>query len=451
MAKKPPIWYDKGGFCLIDKEVYYMRMENNNHTLHRVKEDKNICLHCRENLARLEKWVTLTSTERQLLEHPERVLTFTVPVKMDSGEVKLFNGYRVQYNNALGPTKGGIRFHWMVDLEEVKTLAFLMTLKCSLVGLPFGGAKGGVEVNPRELSETERERLARSFIRQTHLFIGPDRDIPAPDVNTDPQTMAWMMDEYSAIKGAYIPAVITGKPIHRGGSRGRNVATSLGGVYVLEKLIEKKGLKPERLHVAVQGFGNVGMNIAELLAQRGFKIIAVSDSKGGVYAEDGLDIPRLIEGKKAGKRLSDAKEVKIISNEELLELECDILIPSALSDQITKQNAGNIRAGIILEMANAPISPEADGLLQDQGKIVVPDILANAGGVIVSYFEWVQNRSGNQWSEEKVFNELKEKITYPFERVSSEAEEKGVDLRTASYTRAIRRILDAERIRGRLA
>jgi len=424
-----------------------MGMHNNNQ---RAKEDKNVCIHCTENLAHLEKWLTLSPTERQLLEHPERVYTFTVPVKMDSGEVKLFNGYRVQYNNALGPTKGGIRFHHAVDLEEVKTLAFLMALKCSLVGLPFGGAKGGVEVNPRIMSDAERERLARSFIRQTHLFIGPDTDIPAPDVNTDARVMEWMMDEYSAIKGARIPSIITGKPVILGGSRGRETATSLGGVFILEKLLEKKNLKPHKLRVVVQGFGNVGMHIARILDERGFKVIAVSDSKGGVYAKGGLAIPELVEDKKAGKPLAESVGAKLISNEELLTLECDILIPSALSQQITVDNADKIRAGIILEMANAPVTPDADEILARAGRIVIPDILANAGGVIVSYFEWVQNRSGNQWTEERVADELKTKITHAFERVWETSDTEHFDLRTASYVRAIERILAAERGRGRL-
>ena len=421
----------------------------NNHTK---KEDKNICKHCTANLNMLGKKLSLSDGERRLLEHPAQVHMFIVPVKMDSGEVRYFNGYRVQYNDALGPTKGGIRFHPEVDLEEVKTLAFLMTLKCSLVGLPFGGAKGGVEINPHELSTSELERLSRNFIRQTHLFIGPDKDIPAPDVNTNEQVMAWMMDEYSAIKGEYTPAVITGKPVRKGGSRGRDVATSLGGVYVLETLLSKyikSGNKKKT--VAIQGFGNVGMNIARILYERGFKIVAVSDSKGGIYKKNGLDITSVIEAKKEKKLLYDIDGVEKILNDVLLEMDCDILIPSALSDQITKKNAKNIKASIILEMANAPISAEADKNLSDNGVIIIPDILANSGGVIVSYFEWVQNRSGGTWDEERVFSELKTKITYAADRVAKFSLDGGFSLRTASYIRAVERILDAERLRGRLS
>lgn len=413
-------------------------------------KDKNICQNCSAYLKKVEEKLQLSEAEITLLEKPRRVFSFNIPVKMDSGETAFFNGYRVQYNNALGPFKGGIRFHPEVHLEEVKSLGFLMALKCSLVGLPFGGAKGGVEVDPCLLSPSELERLSRAYIREVFDVIGPQKDVPAPDVNTGREIMGWMVDEYSKLKGRFTPAVITGKPIEKGGSEGRHIATAMGGVYILERLVESESLKPEELRIVIQGFGNVGANMAYFLRERGYKIIAVSDSKGGIFNENGLDIKKIIKGQKEKGCLPEANEMKKISNKELLELDCDVLIPAAVSNQIAKRNAKDIRAKIVMEMANAPVTPLADEILFERGIKVVPDILANAGGVIVSYFEWQQNLSGEYWPEEKAFEKLKEKITTAFDAVYSTCQTKNCNLRESAYVIAIRRILEAEKKRGTL-
>ena len=419
--------------------------------LHCQCEDKNICLNCRSWLDKLKDKIPLSEGELTLLKKPKRVLTFNIPVKMDSGEICYFDGYRVQYNDALGPSKGGIRFHHEVHLEEVKMLAFLMALKCSLLGLPFGGAKGGVCVEPSKISKGELERLSRGFIKATHNFIGPDIDIPAPDVNTDEQIMAWMVDEYSQIKGKFTPAVITGKPVELGGSLGRNVATALGGAFLLKRTAELENLKPEQTKVAIQGFGNVGGNMAKILHSWGYKIIAVSNAQGGVFDEHGLDVAKITEKYNDTCSLLPIIEgSRAISNQELLELNCDILIPAAISHQITKENANNIKAKIILEMANAPVTLEAEEILFEKNIKVIPDILANAGGVVVSYFEWLQNSSNDYWTEKKVFRKLEEKMNEAFDRVWRLSNEKNYDLRTASQILAIQRIVQAEKLRGNL-
>ncbi|MFQ6084255.1 MAG: Glu/Leu/Phe/Val dehydrogenase [Candidatus Aminicenantia bacterium] len=416
----------------------------------RIKHDKNICEVCNTRLENLLKEMKLSDLELSLLNRPKRVITFNIPVKMDSDEIRLFNGYRIQYNDALGPTKGGIRFHPDVDLEEVKTLAFLMTLKCSLAGLPFGGAKGGVEVDPKNLSKSELERLSRGYIREIHNFIGPKIDVPAPDINTDQQIMAWMVDEYSKTKGRFIPRVITGKPLELGGSRGRTVATGLGGAFILRRLIKREKLNPQKLRVVIQGFGNVGCNIAKVLSDWGYRIIAISDVRGGIYDENGLDVKEIILRQKEKGFIPEMENVKKITNKELLELDCDVLIPAAISHQITKENAHQIKAKIILEMANDPITPEADSILFKREIKVIPDIIANAGGVIVSYFEWVQNSTNEYWSEEKVFEKLEKKITKAFDRVSSTCQIEKCDLRLAANIVAIRKIIKAEKSRGNL-
>ncbi len=413
--------------------------------------DANVCIDCRERLEDLPQNIALTSAEFTLLNRPQRALSFSIPVRMDDGSVRVFNAYRVQYNNALGPTKGGIRYHQDVDFEEVKTLAFLMTLKTSLAGIPFGGAKGGIQVDPRELSFGELERLTRGFVRAAHTFIGPRIDIPAPDVNTNAQTMAWIVDEYAKISGLFEPGVVTGKPLELGGSLGRKEATSLGGAYVLDQYIEDNNLKREELTVAVQGFGNVGRNIAEILSELGYKVVAVSDVSGARYDKGGLQVSSLCSEKEKGCVLKDAPvKAEQITNEELLELDVDILIPAALSDQITDTNAASIKAKIILEMANAPVSKEADAILAKNNVIVIPDILANSGGVIVSYFEWAQNAGNDYWKLEIVNNKLREKIIDAYTRVTERAKREGSDLRTASYEVAVERILIAERLRGNL-
>ena len=389
----------------------------------------------------------LNQSEIDILTIPKSTFTFSFPVIMDDGSTKIFTGYRTQFNNARGPTKGGIRFHPEVDLEDVKTLAFLMTLKCAVVNLPFGGAKGGVVVDPKKLSKGELERLSRAFVRELYRFIGPETDIPAPDVNTNPQVMAWMLDEYEKITGKHAPGFITGKPIELGGSVVREFSTSLGGFFVLREIIKKIKFNPKDAKVVVQGFGNVGLNIAKILHEQKYKIIAVSDSKTGIYNENGLDIKKVIEYKEKNKSLNGFK-AKEITNKEILELECDVLIPSALGDQITQENANKIKTKIILEMANGPITPEADVILEKKGIIVAPDILANAGGVVVSYFEWVQNSMNYYWTEDEVLKKLEEYMVAATTEVEKECKNFKGSIRDALYILAINKILQAERLRG---
>jgi glutamate dehydrogenase/leucine dehydrogenase len=415
------------------------------------KEDKNVCLDCKSRLEELENTMGLSEKEKALLSRPRRVLTFSIPLRMDSGELRIFNAYRVQYNDALGPTKGGIRYHEDVNLEEVSILAFLMSLKCSLVGLPFGGAKGGIEVNPLSLSKSELEKLTRSYVKEIHKFIGPDIDIPAPDVNTNQEVMGWFVDEYSKIIGRYAPAVVTGKPISLGGSEGREEATALGGAFVLRKYISKTALKNKRnITVAIQGFGNVGGNMARILDDWGFKVVAVSDISGGVYNPKGLNIRRICQEKSNKCKLHDVKGGQSISNEELLSLKVDVLIPAALARQINENNASSIKAKHILEMANAPISKEAESILEKNRITIIPDILANSGGVIVSYFEWVQNLHGLYWDISQVRERLQLMIEKAFDLVYSLASKNNISFRKASYTLAVSKILEAERARGNL-
>ncbi len=413
-------------------------------------EKDNVCINCYSQVDKVAKLLKLGKPELDILTIPKRILTFSFPVRLDSSEIRYFTGYRVQFNDARGPTKGGIRFHLQVNLEEIKTLAFLMTLKCAVVNLPFGGAKGGVMIEPKKFSEQELERISRGYIREISNFIGSDIDIPAPDVNTDAKIMAWMLDEYEKLKGRHAPGVITGKPIALGGSRGREFSTSMGGAYVLQELAEAFDMKPKKTNVAVQGFGNVGMNIARILNEWGYKVTAVSDSKGGLFNKNGLKIQDVINHKNKNGNLSKFKEAKEISNEELLELKADVLVPAALEDQITKKNADNIRAKIVLEMANRPITPEADGILLDKNIFVVPDILANAGGVVVSYFEWVQNSMNYYWSEKEVLEKLKTYMANAAKELSRVCTDFKCDMRKSLYIDAIKKILEAERLRGNL-
>jgi glutamate dehydrogenase/leucine dehydrogenase len=414
--------------------------------------DKTACSHAVEYLKLIENEINLSPEEKFCLTHPARVYTFTIPIRMDSGGIKYFNAYRVQYNDALGPTKGGIRFHPDIDLEEVSTLAFLMCLKTSLSDLPFGGAKGGVEVDPKILSKGELEQLSRGYIRGLYPNLGPRKDIPAPDMYTTSQIMAWMRDEFETLSGGSAPAVITGKPLAFGGSLGRDVATAQGGIYILEQYLRRKGISSKDTTVVVQGFGNAGLNAADILEKTGCKIIAVSDSSGGLFHKEKLPIPQIIEAKKRGEALRDMsidgclEGVTKISNEELLLLHCDVLILAALGGQITLQNAPQIKAGIILELANAPITAEADTFLFNNKVFVIPDILANAGGVIVSYFEWAQNLEGIRWTKDEIFSKLKEQTTAVADSIY--VEEKS--LRISAYTIAINRILEAEKVRGKL-
>jgi len=385
-----------------------------------------------------------------ILKTPKKVMLASIPVKMDDGSVRVFEGYRVQHNDARGPHKGGIRFHPHVDLSEVKALAFWMSIKTAVLDVPFGGAKGGVTVDPRELSKGELERLSRGYVRAFHQIIGPKQDIPAPDVYTNPQIMAWMMDEYSAIAGSYEPGSFTGKPLEVGGSIDRDTATAQGGVYVLEEALKHYLPNKKQYTVAVQGFGNAGSVAAEILFYLGekYKIVAVSDSKGAIYDKKGLDIPFAIGHKKETGGLADYDKAKMITNEDLLALDVDILVPAAFEDTITSKNAAKVQAKIILELANGPVTGEAEKILLNNKIVILPDILANAGGVTVSYFEWVQNNSGLYWDSTEVQARLLTKMQSSFSDVRDLAAEYKTDLRTAAYLLAISRIAKAQDLRG---
>lgn len=386
--------------------------------------------------------------ELEILKTPQRIIEVAVPVVMDDGQLKVFTGYRIQHNNIRGPYKGGLRFHPKVDLDEVSSLAFWMTIKCAVADLPYGGAKGGITVDPKKLSRGELERLTRSYTRAVALFVGPDKDIPAPDVYTNPQIMAWFMDEYSKIKGRNVPAVVTGKPVEIGGSLGRDIATAQGGFYVLEMIYKKLKIKKNHATAAIHGFGNAGMNFAKIASEAGYKVAAVSDSKGGIYNEKGLDIKKVIEHKEKTGSVINFSGAKNITNEKLLELPVKILVPAALERVITAKNAERIKAGIILELANGPTTPEADEKLYKKGILVAPDVLVNSGGVIVSYFEWVQNIRHFYWDLEKVNDRLKQQITKAFAAVWAAKEKYNIDMRLAAYIVAIEKLGKALKARG---
>ncbi len=402
----------------------------------------------RERLESLKKHISITDTEISFLTTPKKVISFEVEYDKDNGKKEVLNAYRVQYNTVLGPAKGGIRFHEDVSEEETTALAFWMTLKCALTGVPFGGGKGGVKVNPKVLSDNETERISRAYIKGLHSEIGPWKDIPAPDVYTTPRIMAWMMDEYEKIIGRHSPGVITGKPLSLGGSKGRDVATAQGGVYVMLGLLKRLGLGKGNVTVAIQGFGNAGMNAARILSEKGVKIIGVSDSKGGVFNKEGLSADELALYKKKHGSFEGYPDGKNITNEELLGVKADVLIPAAMGNAITKQNADKVNAKIILELANGPVSREAEVILERKGITVVPDILANSGGVIVSHYEWVQNNTGLYWEEEEVMRKLERQITKALDETYIVMKEKKVDMRTAAYLVAIEKILAAARLRG---
>lgn len=383
----------------------------------------------------------------EILKRPMRVLSVSFPVKMDDGSIRVFEGYRAQHNDALGPTKGGIRFHPDVTLDEVKALSMWMSFKCAVVGLPYGGGKGGVICDPQTLSRGELERVSRGFIEAISQIIGPDKDIPAPDVYTNSQIMGWMMDTYSRINQSFSPGVITGKPLIIGGSKGRNEATARGCVITIQEAMKKLGRPLKDATVAIQGFGNAGRTAAKLLAELGCKIVAVSDSKGAIYDPNGLDIAK-VEHLKDHHALLDYGAEYQIDPSALLELKVDILIPAALENAITSKNADQVQAKIIAEAANGPISPDADRTLTEKGIIVIPDILANAGGVTVSYFEWVQNLMNYYWSEEEVNKKLANIMVQSFHAVYEAAEEHETDLRTAAYIISLKRITEAMKARG---
>jgi len=389
----------------------------------------------------------LPSTAVEILKHPKRVVCVSFPVKMDDGSVRVFEGYRSQHNDAIGPTKGGIRFHPDVNLDEVKALSMWMTFKCGVVGLPYGGGKGGVICDPHDFSKGELERISRGFMEAIADIVGPDKDIPAPDVYTTPQIMGWMMDTFSRLKGAYSPGVITGKPLIIGGSKGRSEATAQGCVFTILEALKELGRKPEETTVAIQGFGNAGRISANLLSELGFVIVAVSDSRGGIYDPNGLDVEKVGQLKDTSS-IQDYEKGKTISNADLLELEVDILIPAALENVITAANADRIRAKVIAEAANGPTTPDADVILRKNGVVVIPDILANAGGVTVSYFEWVQNLMHHYWSEAEVNEKLQTAMVEAYAAVRALAEKYEVDMRTGAYMVSLLRITQAMQARG---
>ncbi len=384
----------------------------------------------------------------EMLRHPKRELTVNFPVKMDDGSVQIFTGHRVHHSTARGPTKGGIRYHPDVTLDEVRALAMWMTWKCAVVGLPFGGAKGGVVCDPKKMSATELENLTRRYTTEISIMMGPESDIPAPDVNTNPQVMAWIMDTYSMHKGYSVPAVVTGKPIGLGGSQGRFEATGRGCMLVAVEAAKELGMNLQGATVAVQGFGNVGSASAYLMHDQGCKIIAVSDTQGGIYSAKGFDPRKVLRFKKETGTVVGFPGTETITNEEVLELPCDFLIPSALEEQITANNADRIRAKVIVEGANGPTTLDADKILYDKGILVVPDILANAGGVTVSYFEWVQDLQAFFWEEVDINERLARIMKRSFVDVWRVSKEKKIDMRTAALVMAIDRVATAIMTRG---
>ncbi len=391
------------------------------------------------------------------LRHPRISLRVSVPLRMDDGSLRVFDGYRVRHDDTRGPAKGGIRFHPSVSEDEVAALAFWMTFKCAVVGIPFGGAKGGIAVDPTTLSPMEVERLSRSYIQQIADFIGPDVDVPAPDVQTNEMIMGWMMDEYSHVVRRRSPAVITGKPLALGGSLGRSDATGRGAAICVRELARLRGWVPAETRVAVQGFGNCGAAVSARLHEEGFRVVAVSDEYGGVFAGDGLNVPALVAARSSARGVGDVyarssvsshRPAESISNADLLELDVDLLIPAAIERQITLENASRVRAPVIVEVANGPTTEAADRVLASRGIVVVPDILANAGGVTVSYFEWLQNRRGAYWPLAQVHARLEEIMVRAYTEVHDVAEGRAIDMRTAAYVVALRRVADAMGAQG---
>lgn len=384
----------------------------------------------------------------KVLKEPERVIEVSIPIEMDNGKVQVFKGFRAQHNNYRGPYKGGVRFHPDVNVDEVKALATWMTFKCATVDIPFGGGKGGIIVDPHKLSEHELKHLTQGYVDKIFEFIGPEKDIPAPDVYTNPQIMAWIMDEYSHISRVHSPGVVTGKPLENEGSLGRDTATADGAACVLNEYLKTKNKSPKETLVAIQGYGNAGANLADILFHQGYTIAAISDSKGAIFNSKGLDTHRVLEHKKKTGSVKGFKDSKTLKPDKIFELEVDVIIPAALENVISEENASKIAASTILEVANGPTTPEADEMLEKNGIDVLPDILTNAGGVTVSYFEWVQNRSRYYWHEDEVKNKLENKMVKAFRDIHNFAITKKISYRKSAYALAINRIGNAVKSRG---
>ncbi len=383
----------------------------------------------------------------ELLKEPVRMLTVRIPVRMDDGKVKVFTGYRAQHNDAVGPTKGGVRFHPDVTMDEVKALSIWMSLKAGIVDLPYGGGKGGIVCEPRKMSFRELEALSRGYVRAISQVVGPNKDIPAPDVFTNSQIMAWMLDEYSRIREFDSPGFITGKPLVLGGSHGRESATAKGVTIVIEEAAKRRGIELEGARVIIQGFGNAGSYLAKFMHDAGAKIVAISDVYGALYDKDGLDIDYLLDRRDSFGTVTNLFKDRL-TNKEMLELDCDILVPAAIQNQITSENAHNIKAEIVVEAANGPTTLEATKILTERGILLVPDVLASVGGVTVSYFEWVQNNQGYYWSEQEVQEKLREVIVKAFNNVYNTAHSRKVDMRLAAYMVGVRKMAEAARFRG---
>ena len=383
----------------------------------------------------------------ELLKEPLRTITVRIPVRMDDGTIKIFTGYRSQHNDAVGPTKGGVRFHPEVNEAEVKALSIWMSLKCGIANLPYGGGKGGIICDPRNMSFRELENLSRGYVRAISQIVGPTKDIPAPDVYTNSQIMAWMMDEYSRLREFDSPGFITGKPVVLGGSQGRETATARGVTICIEEAVKKKNIKLQGARIVIQGFGNAGSFLAKFMHEAGAKVIGISDAYGALYDPKGLDIDYLLERRDSYGTITTLF-TNVITNQELLEKECDILVPAAISNQITAENAGRIKAAIVVEAANGPTSIEATKILDERGVLLVPDILASTGGVTVSYFEWVQNNQGYYWSEDEVAEKLRNVMVASFEEIYQTSQTRHVDMRLAAYMVGIRKPAEASRYRG---